>query len=345
MMEYVGSLPQSRPEIREPFESGTAAMEAYRWDEAIGDFTRGMEHAEGAELAALHGLVGRSHLRAGRWQDALSSFEESSRLAEMAGDKRGNACALASIGVIVRDQGEMDRAQKELDKAVRLAREAGARREEAVALRGLSGVHFYEGRLDEFIRCSEQALKMSEETGDKSGQARALHSIGLGFKDEREREMEFYDRALKLAREAGARREEAGIIHNIGVDHAKNKDFARALELYRQALGIHEEMNAVREATAARFSVGSALVETGRPDEAVAILLQGLDTSVEMKFAGLTGPERFRYGLGRCLDAMGREEFVAACVKAGKPKEDAGILAGLLGSPELVARRKKEDRA
>ena len=61
------------------------------------------------------------------------------------------------------------------------------------------------------------------------------------------------------------------------------------------------------------------------------------------KAAGMTGPVRFRYGLGRCLDVMGRDRFVTACVKAGKTQVDAEALASVLGSPEEVARRAKKD--
>ena len=37
-MEYLGSLPESKPEVRTPFEQGKAAMDAYKWDEAVGHF-------------------------------------------------------------------------------------------------------------------------------------------------------------------------------------------------------------------------------------------------------------------------------------------------------------------
>jgi hypothetical protein len=38
MVKYLDGLPTSEPAVRKPFELGNAAMDAGKWDEAIGHF-------------------------------------------------------------------------------------------------------------------------------------------------------------------------------------------------------------------------------------------------------------------------------------------------------------------
>ena len=44
------------------------------------------------------------------------------------------------------------------------------------------------------------------------------------------------------------------------------------------------------------------------------------------------GPRQCRLGLGECLKVMGRDKFVAACVKAGKTEPEARKLADQLAA-------------
>ena len=128
-MECFDNLPRSEPAVESLFEKGRAAMAACKWDEAIILFQAVMKHAAGAELVALHGLVGRCHQTRGRLAQALESYEESARLAEQYNDKQGQAAALDKVGVVLRDQGKFDQVLEKTEAALRLAREVGARAE------------------------------------------------------------------------------------------------------------------------------------------------------------------------------------------------------------------------
>jgi tetratricopeptide (TPR) repeat protein len=333
-MEYLNGLPNSEPSVRVPFEKGRAAMAAYKWDEAIGHFEESRKHAAGTELVALHGLIGRCHHTPGRLQQALESFEESARLASLFKDKQGLAHALDNVGVVLRDQGKFDRALDKYEEALRLAHEAGALPEQGSALNHIGGFYFVSGEPAKALRYYEDALVIHLETGDRKEQAMVLCNIGITLpcleKGDQGKGLEYCEKALALAREIGAKKLEAAALGNIGYLRSDNAAPGERLEFHERALKLFREIGDKLGETAMLANIGGILRERGEYEKAVGLYLTAQATcSVP---GTLVGPERYRHGLGKCLDALGREKFVAACEKAGMPKPEAEKLAKQLAS-------------
>jgi tetratricopeptide (TPR) repeat protein len=332
-VDYFDGLPESEPEVRVPFEKGRAAMAAYKWDEAIKSFEEAKQHAAGTELAALHGLVGHCHHMPGRLPQALASFKESARLAEQFHDKPGQAYATDRAGAVLRDQGKLDRALVKHEEALKLAKEAGARPQEAYALGNIGAFHYVSGEPAKAYRYYEDALKIHEETGDRHGQASVLCNIGLASlgKGEQDKALEYCEKSLALAREIGDKGTEAGALANIDYlrsDHLKPYE---RLVNQEQALKLMREVGDKRGQANLLANMGATLIDMGEHEKAVASYLTAQNTySVP---GTIQGPKRYRHGLGRCLDAMGREKFVAACAKAGMTPPEAEKLAKELASP------------
>lgn len=334
-MEYYGGLEKSEPAVRNPFEKGRTAMEAYRWDEAIGHFGEAMKHAAGAELAALNGLVGRCHDTTGRLKEALESHEQSARLAEQSGDRAGLASALDNIGGVRLHMGEFDKALEYSERALKQAREAGARNQEASALMSLGASRYLNGDSAESLKCYEDALTICRETGDRKGQALALLNAGLAREQqgEKDKALESVEQSLKLSREIGAKGVEAAVLGNLAFMYqdksAPDKSAPdKTLSYSEAALKLFREVGATRGIASMLAGIGSILIGKGEHERAVASYLEAQDTySVP---GTIEGPERYRHGLGRCLAALGRDRFVAACLKAGKPKAFAEELADQL---------------
>jgi tetratricopeptide (TPR) repeat protein len=332
-MEYLGNLPESKPEVRAPFKQGRAAMDKYKWDEAIGHFEEAKKHAAGTELVALHSLVGLCHQTPGRLGQAIESFEESARLAEQFKDKQGQAYALDKAGVVLRDQGKSDRALEKYEAALRLAQEAGARPEQASALNNIGAFHYVHGEPVKALRYYEDALKIHEEIGDRHGQAMVLCNIGLASSEngEHDKALEYCEKSLALAREIGAKKLEAGALANVGFLRWDAPALGKRIEHFEGALKLFREIGDKRGAASMLANIGATFIDNGEPEKAVGSYLAAQNTySVP---GTIEGPERYRYGLGRCLVAMGRDKFVAACVKVGMPKPEAEKLAKELASP------------
>ena len=332
-MEYYDGLDKSKPAVRNPFEKGRAAMEAYKWDEAIGHFQDAMKHAAGTEQVALCSLVGACHYAPGRWRQALASFEESARLAEQFTDKQGKAVALDNIGVLWRGRSVYDKALENFEAALKLAREVGARREEASALGNIGRVRLFQGESkDVVLRYFQDALKISQEAGDRYGQAAELINISLACSDGKA--LEYWERGYKLAREIGAKRLEAGALVNKAFllkDKTKPPDEVFADN--EAALKLHRETGDKEGEAATLANIGGWHMLRGEHEKALSLILAAHGISLELDLAGFLGPRRFRsWLLGACLDALGREKFIAACVKDGKPKLEAEKLATELES-------------
>ena len=307
-------------------------MEAYKWDEAIGHFQDAMKHAVGPELTTLHFLVGRCHHAPGRWKKALESFEESSRLAEQFGDKQGKAAALDNIGVIRRERGEFDKALENFETALGLAREIGARQEEASALNNIGGTRLYKGESEEVVlKYFEDSLKICQEIGDREGQASRFINIAIACPGDKA--MDYAEKGLKLARETGAKKLEAGALANIGFLLKDKAGPDEMLRNHQDALKLLREIGDKQGEASTLANIGGWLVQGGKHEQALEPYLTGFMISSALDLAQLSGPERFRWGLGKCLDALGRDKFIAACEKAGMPKLEAEKLAKELGSP------------
>ena len=330
-MEYYGGLAKSEPAVRNPFEKGQAAMAAYKWDEAIGFFQEAMKHAAGTEQVALCSLVGACHYSPGRWRQALESHEESARLAEQFGDKQGKAVALDNVGVIWRDRGELDKALESLEAALKLAREIGARREEASALGNIGGVRLFQGEAnDAVLRRFEDALKICQEAGDRYGQASKLINISIVCPDDKA--MEYWERGYRLAREIGSKRLEAGALANKGFLLKDKAEPDQLLEYHQEALKLYREIGDKGGEAGTLANLGGWLIRKGEHEKALGLILAARRIGLALDLAGLVGPGRFRWGLGKCLDAMGRDKFVASCVKAGESRPETEKLATELAS-------------
>jgi tetratricopeptide (TPR) repeat protein len=334
MMEYFDNLPKSKPAVKDPFELGRAAMDKYKWDEAIGHFQEAMKHAAGTELVALHHLVGRCRHKMGQLKEALERYEESARLAEQYGDKQGKTNAFDSIGVIWRNWEELDKARQYHEQALAIAREIGARQEEAYSLRNLGGLHIIKGESAKALRLSEDALKILEEIGDREGQALLIGDIGIELdmseKGEKDKVLQYFERSAELSRETGAKDIEAAALANIAGTRWGMADLGTALGYYEQARKLYREIGQKGLEAGMLANIGNIMLDKGEHENAVASHLEAYRTDPGR--STIKDTERKTYGLDKCLNAMGQEKFVAACEKAGMPKPEAEKLAQMLAS-------------
>ena len=181
MAKYVDGLPKSERAVRKPFERGRAAMDAYKWDKAIGRFRQAMKEAKGTELVALFNLIGLCHYTLGRLDDALRNYEKSAVLAEQFGDKRGKAAGLGNIGLIYSAKGEPDKALKYYDEALVMDREIGYQQGVANQLGNIGLIYRAKGELDRELMYGVEALASYREIGHQPGVASALSNIGNAY--------------------------------------------------------------------------------------------------------------------------------------------------------------------
>ncbi|MCG5218033.1 AfsR/SARP family transcriptional regulator [Streptosporangium sp. KLBMP 9127] len=198
--------------------------------------------------------------------------------AQRAGDVRGRAAALYSIGSLAIHEQRFDDARRNLETAVALFQQVGDEHATALAVRNIAFLNRVAGRLDEAATGYEAGLEIFRRTGDPVASAYILHNLAQirldrGEFDEADK---LLAEALVLSREAGARRVEAQVLHRMGGACLSFGDPRRAAELFAQALvRVQGDGDLVGEAYALQ-GLGLARLRLSEPAEAGEVLRRAL---------------------------------------------------------------------
>ena len=172
---------------------------------------------------------------------ARSRYEATLALWREAGDRRGIALALASLGGVAGDQGEAETARALHEESLALRREAGDRRGIAQSLTYLGMLAYARGDYPEAAALQEESLALNRELRDVGGAASAL---------------------LMLGQTAGRR-----------------GDLRRAMTLSGESLDLFREVGNRLGVAMAQRAVGQAALDAGDRQQAEAMLLASLDTA------------------------------------------------------------------
>jgi tetratricopeptide (TPR) repeat protein len=310
MAEYLGKLLESRPEIREPFELGFAAMNTSNWGDAIRHFQTAVTATNGPGLVALHNLIGVCHYTQGRLDNALKDFEESARLADQYDDKQGKSRALGNIGRVCHDNGDLDRALVLLEQALALSDDSNDPWATAIHLGYTGNVHHEKGELDRALQYYEASLEISRDIGDQWGVATQLANIGeiCHDKGDLDKALEHHQEALAIARETGDRWCLASNLDNIGSIYRDKGDLDQALKIGHQ-LGVATGLG----------NIGLILADRSEHEEAVPKLAEAL--TILLAIGVVDGPRQTLTGLSGCEDKLGRKRLTELLKEAGRAQE------------------------
>jgi tetratricopeptide (TPR) repeat protein len=337
LAEYDGELHDSKQAVWHPFELGLAAMDVYRWDEAVEHFQQAQVSAVGTQVVPLHNQLGICRYMQGRLGDALKEFQESARTAKQREDKPGTASALNNIGVIRRYYGEPDAALKAFGDARVLARESGSRATEALCLGNIGHVLREKGEVGPAQKSQEEALAISRRVGDEQGVASGLGSIGSILRDrgESDKALERYAEAVEVARKIDYKRGVVILLGNIGGLYRDKNEIDRALKSHESALALAHEIGYRLGVATEVGNIGLIMATKRMYERAVPYLAESL---VFFLSAGVAnGPRQALYGLSRCDDLLGRERMQALLKQAGL--SDEGI-ADKLERIDLIRTRR-----
>lgn len=176
--------------------------------------------------------------RIGEFAVARAQLEEV--LEARADDPFGQGRALAGIGTIQRELGELDRAADTLTQALELTAEHGPAGAQRVPLSALAQVHQVAGRYEQAFDAATESLEHAREHDDAAGTAYALASQGqalfkLGRLDEA---LDALGECIELCRLTGEHNDEwqallcrAEVLLAAGKTEEATKDAERCLEI------------------------------------------------------------------------------------------------------------------
>jgi tetratricopeptide (TPR) repeat protein len=174
-------------------------------------------------------------------QRALALFQE-------AGDRRGEAQSLYSLGSAARHQADYSTAHDYFQYALALSQELGDRRGEAQGVRSLGALATLKGDYAAALLYFEQALETYRELGDRSEEAGILLWLGeviITATGDYVEGRAIFEQGLALSRAIGTRGLEDTFLGQLGLVSQWIGEFELAEDYFRQELFICQEIGDV----------------------------------------------------------------------------------------------------
>jgi DNA-binding SARP family transcriptional activator/tetratricopeptide (TPR) repeat protein len=257
------------------------------------------------ELACDLAITAVTLFEAHSYHDDWRATHEAALLAsQRAGNRRGEAAMLYSLGALGAVEHRFAEAERRLTAALSLFIALDDQHGQALTLRHLAFIDRVSGDAEAAMGRYEQALAGLRAVGDLIGEA---HVLGGMTHVHLERgdiagAMRLLERALALAREVGNRRVEAQLIHRLGETHLTGGDLDAAEEMFRAVLELAVGSGDMVGECHARMGLGMVAARRERHDDAA----QSLGTALAL--AERTGQQMVR---ARVSIELGELHFAA----------------------------------
>src|SRR6266511_3405089 len=171
---------------------------------------------------------------------SIEKYEEALGLYRRAGDSRGEAETLNSIGLAHHSLGEKQKALDKYNEVLPVLRAIGDRGGEATVLNNIGTVYLSLGETQKALDKFNEALPILRALNDRNMEATTLNNIGQAYKSlgEIQKALDKHNELLPIARAIGARNVEAITLNNIGQTYMLLGEMQKALDKLNEALLI-----------------------------------------------------------------------------------------------------------
>jgi predicted ATPase/DNA-binding CsgD family transcriptional regulator len=190
------------------------------------------------------------------------------------------AKALNSVGMLVAEQGDYERAALLVEESMELFQELGDKQGRAAALNLRGIIAKLQGDYIASVTLYEESLRLQQELGNKRGIAIALNNLAAISQEQGNygRALELGEESLAIKRESGNKHGIAQSLVNLGDLARKQGDATRAVVLVEESLEIFRELEDTRGIALALNNLGE--VERDRGNYAHAV--EALETSLAL---------------------------------------------------------------
>jgi predicted ATPase/DNA-binding SARP family transcriptional activator/DNA-binding CsgD family transcriptional regulator len=198
------------------------------------------------------------------------------------------AGALFGLGLIVKGQGELERAQARFEEALALYEELGDRGCVADSLAFLGWAVYYQDDIARASRLFEESLKVARESGNRTVIPNVLVDLAWIAYDGGDfgRSRKLWGEALALNRELGNVSGILVVIQNMGYAELALGNHEQATKLLKESLAIAQKVGNKRYVAACHLSLGVAATLRGDPEWANALIREALVTFLELENRG-----------------------------------------------------------
>ncbi|MBD2712993.1 CHAT domain-containing tetratricopeptide repeat protein [Limnospira platensis] len=241
-------------------------------------------------------------------RQALEKWQVARQLYRAAGDRRGEAVTLLSMGRINDLLGEKQTALDYYNQALPLYRAVGDRGGEATTLSNIGAVYDSLGEKQTALDYLNQALPLFRAVEDIGGEAATLNNIGHVYDSlgEKQTALDYYNQALPLRRAVGDTGGEAATLNNIGHVYDSLGEKQTALDYYNQALPLSRAVGDRRGEAATLNNIGLVYDSLGEKQTALDCYNQALPL---LRAVGDRGGEATTLNnIGGVYDSLGEKQ-------------------------------------
>jgi transcriptional regulator with GAF, ATPase, and Fis domain/Flp pilus assembly protein TadD len=189
-----------------------------------------------AELLRIYRKISDCYVQKGLFREAATFLQSAESHCEES-DSFGKGTLACLRGIILRENGQIEKALHEGSAAYRLLRTSDDHREVGRVQRLIAICYARLGRKDEAEQYFLDALSSYRRVDDAMGESYVLNSLGLFHKDacRFSRATHFFTRALELCDKLGLTQHRVRVTLNLGITYLKSRNFAQAIGEFSKA--------------------------------------------------------------------------------------------------------------
>ena len=274
------------------------------YQELVAHLTNKQDWRYTASLTSL----GNAYHSLGRYEQAISFYQQSLEIQQDIGDRLGEAASLGNLGAAYHSLGRYEEAISYHQQSLEIKRQIANRLGEAASLGNLGAAYNSLGRYEEAISYHQQSLEIEREIGDRLGEAASLGGLGNAYDSlgRYEEAISYHQQSLEIEREIGDRRGEAASLGGLGNAYHSLGSYEEGISYYQQSLEIKRQIgNRLGEAISLN-GLGNAYNSLGRYEEAISYQQQSLE--IQRDIGNRLGEAASLGNLGNAYHSLGRYE-------------------------------------
>ncbi len=322
--------------IKALWEMGVVEITRGNAQAALDSLSKGLSLAIQVDNQEQKALIllsqGISYRMLNKPDEALRNYEDSIKINEKLGQKRGVAAALDEMAALQAMSGKSDAALASYTKALALQRDIGMKEEAGDTLLDMGTVYQDRGDYDQALARYKEALQIQREIGDQGSEALCLTNIGAVYlaKGDTDNAFTNYQQALQLREKLGVPGDIAQTLEGLGEAYTHTGQYDLALKSLLRALELARKVGEARSIALVSHQIGLVFEYQGRLGAAVKSMQDGVKAFRDQGESG-NAMAAFQNDLAGALAQAGRGN------EATQPLDEAEAIAHGLKNGGLTA--------
>lgn len=221
-------------------------------------------------LAGLQVKLGWAYHLLGRFEQAETSSREALARSRRIGDKRAEAAALRTLGILAQEQWRLDEAEEKYRRSLFISEQIGDDAGLAYSYHQLGRIAQEWQQFDQAEQWYHKALEIFERLKLERYAAYAYHNLGIiaHLRQQFDEAEQWYHKALEIFECLELEWGVAYACHQLGMIVQEQQKFDEAEQWYHKALKIRERLGLERDAAGDYHQLGTIAQERQQLDEA-----------------------------------------------------------------------------